>query len=141
LKAFKIDSDENQKLINIKDRGGLWTVSTCVCEIFFEFEVLFRQKTQVWSNSFDRSNFITDIMANGKVIRNFNVSCLSADMEVEKEFRMNLLEHMINLFINVRMFSHAKDIKEKHKIIKKDSRKRSLRTEMKLPKEDSNING
>ena len=38
---------------------------------------------------------------------------------------------MITLFVRVRIFSFAKSTRERHKIAKKESRKRSLRTEIK----------
>ena len=44
---------------------------------------------------------------------------------------LNLLEHVLTLFVKVRTFSYAKDIKEKHKVAKKQTKKRSLRTEIK----------
>jgi len=44
---------------------------------------------------------------------------------------MNLLEQILTLFVRLRTFSFAKDIREKHKLAKKASRKRSLRTDIK----------
>ena len=62
---------------------------------------------------------------------NFTSLCESSTTLIKKEIGHNLLEYIIVLYFRVRTFSFAKDIREKHKVAKKDSRKRSLRTEIK----------
>ena len=47
------------------------------------------------------------------------------------ELNLNLLESMLQLFVEVRMFSFARDIKEKHKVKNKKTKARSLRNEIK----------
>ena len=42
----------------------------------------------------------------------------------------NLSLSVITLYVRVRSFSFAKDVREKHKATKKESKKRSLRTEL-----------
>ena len=64
---------------------------------------------------------------------------MSTETVLDKEIRFNLLEEMIMLFIRVRTFSFAKDVRERHKVSKKESRKYSLRTEIK--KSCSNTGG
>ena len=95
--------------------------------------MMFRKQTTSFSatNCYVRSTFVKEALRKEKITSNFFSACYSEDLQVKKELRMNLLEHMISLFFNVRMFSHAKDIKEQHKIQKKESRKRALRKEMK----------
>ena len=52
---------------------------------------------------------------------------------MKSEFRINLLENILTLYIRVRAFSFAKDVREKHKAARKALRKRPppLRTEIK----------
>ena len=50
---------------------------------------------------------------------------------MKKEFRINLLDHILTLYFSVRAFSLAKDVREKHKAAHKSLRKCSLRTEIK----------
>ena len=50
---------------------------------------------------------------------------------MNKELSLNLLESMLELFVKVRMFSFAGDIKEKHKVKNKKMKARSLKTEIK----------
>ena len=56
---------------------------------------------------------------------------MSADNLVSQEIQKDVHEQMITLFVRVRTFSFAKCTRERHKIAKKESRKRSLRTEIK----------
>jgi len=55
---------------------------------------------------------------------------MPADTIVPKEVQKNL-EQIVTLFIRVRTFSFAKNTRERHKAAKRESRKRSLRSEIK----------
>ena len=57
--------------------------------------------------------------------------------QVSKEVTINLLEHLIALYIRVRIFSLDKDKRELHKIESKKKKMKSLRTEIK--KSSSNL--
>ena len=98
--------------------------------VFLECETLFRENTSGFISNLSCDHLVQEAMKNIFVISNFNAIVLSVDINVTKEFRMNLLEHILTLYFRVRSFSYAKDIREKHKAAKKDSRKRSLRTEI-----------
>ena len=65
------------------------------------------------------------------IISNYDSLCHSIEPKVNKELSLNLLESMLELFVKVRMFSFARDIKEKHKVKNKKTKARSLRTEIK----------
>ena len=74
---------------------------------------------------------VNETIKNIFVVSNFNSIALSVDTHITKEFRLNLLEHILTLFIRVRSaFSYAKDVRENHKATKRESRKRSLRKEI-----------
>ena len=61
-----------------------------------------------------------------------NYSTISCDLpHIKKEVKMNLLEHMLTLYLRVRTFSYAKDKVEQFKLLKKRSKSRALRTEIK----------
>ena len=76
-------------------------------------------------------DLVTQSLKNIKINSTFNAIILSVDIHMEKEFRINLLEHILTLYFRVRAFSFAKDVREKHKGAHKALRKRSLRTEIK----------
>ena len=75
--------------------------------------------------------FVTQSLKNITINSNFNAIILSVDIHMKKEFRINLLEHILTLYFRVRAFSFAKDVREKHRAAHKELRKRSLRTEIK----------
>ena len=56
------------------------------------------------------------MQTNSIIISNYDSLCYSTDPKVNKELSLNLLESMLELFVKVRMFSFARDIKEKHKV-------------------------
>eukprot|EP00794_Sanderia_malayensis_P011562 gene11562-12757_t len=91
LKAAK--TDVAQKLVDLKNRGGLWKVNRNAVAIF--------------------------------------KAVVAATLDIENEIAINVFETLIHLYVRVRSHSHAKDIKEKHKAMKKLSKKNSLRTEIK----------
>jgi hypothetical protein len=132
LQACKIETDCNQTLVNARDRGGLWRVNAKMIDLFEQCELLFRSKTSTFITSFSCRNFVNEIMTNTIVTSRFNSVCMSADTPIVKEIQKNVLEQIFTLFVrDVRTFSFAKNTREKYKVSKKASRKRSLRTEIK----------
>ena len=91
----------------------------------------FVQELLFFFTSLSTRDFVVDIMTNIIVRSNFNSVCMFADTLVSKEIQKNVLEQLITLFVRVRTFSFAKSTRGRHKIVKKESRKRSLRTEIK----------
>ena len=130
LHACKVEQDDTQALVNVRDRGGLWKVCKKMQDIFVECEILFRTKTSTFTSSLVCADLVTQSLKNITIISKFNAIALSVDIHMKKEFCINLLEHILTLYFRVRAFSFAKDVREKHKAAKKTSRKRSLRTEI-----------
>ena len=131
LRACQVETDVNETLVNVRDRGGLWRANPKIIDLFVQWELLFRSRTSVFFTSLSTKDFVVDIMTNIIVRSNFNSVCMSTDNLVSQEIQKNVLEQMITLFVCVRTFSFAKSTRERHKIAKKESRKRSLRTEIK----------
>jgi len=130
LHACKVETDVSQTLIDARDRGGLWKISKRMQSVFLECEKLFRKSTSGFISKLSCEVLVQEAFKNSIVISCFNALVLSVDVYIKKEFRMNLLEHILTLYFRVRSFSYAKDIREKHKAAKKESRMRSLRTEI-----------
>ena len=80
------------------------------------------------------------MQTNSIIIPNYDSLCYSTDPKVNKELSLNLLESMLELFVKVRMFSFARDIKEKHKVKNKKAKARSLRTEIKKSSRSKDFN-
>ena len=131
LHICKIDSDDSQTLIAARDRGGLWKVSKKMQDIFVECEHFSRKYTSDFRSSIMCETLVTETMKNIFVISHFNSIISSVDTTIKKEISLNLLEHILTLYFRVRSFSYAKDVRERHKRPKKDTRKRSQRKELK----------
>ena len=69
------------------------------------------------------------MLENCTIKAKFNTICYDIDPEVNSEIGINLLEQI--LFVRLRTFSFSKDVREKHKAAKKQSKKRSLRNQLK----------
>ena len=131
LKACKIESDNTQTLVNARDRGGLWRVNKNMQALFLKSECIFRSKTAQFSVKIICADIVKSMFENCVITSNFKTICYDVDPKVDTEISMNLLEQILTLFVRIRTFSFAKDVREKHKAAKKSSKKRSLRTEIK----------
>ena len=131
LQACKVDSDNTQTLVNARDRGGLWRVNKNMQALFLKSECIFRSKTAKFSVKVICSDIVKNMLENCTITSNFKTVCYDIDPKVDSEISMNLLEQILTLFVRIRTFSFAKDVREKHKAAKKSSKKRSLRTEIK----------
>ena len=99
-------------------------------DIFVECEILFRTKTSTSTSSLAWKDLVTQSLKNITINSNFN-DILSVDIHMKKEFRINLLDHILTLYFRVRAFPFAKNVREKHEAAHKALRKCSLRTEIK----------
>ena len=78
--------------------------------------------------------------ANSVIISNYDSLCYSIELKENKELSLNLLGSMLELFVKVRMFLFAREIKEKHKVKKKKMKTCSLRTEIKKSSSSKDCN-
>ena len=124
-------------LILLAGKSGLWTVTTEVFQIFCNVESYFRRSTTVTSKKIDSKKMVSDLLKNSIILYNYNVLRNQSSEQVSKEVAINLLEHLIALYIRVRIFSLVKDKRELHKMESKKKKMRSLCTEIK--KSSSNL--
>ena len=136
LLAAQTDKDEDQILNNIRDRGGLWLINEYCQNIFQISETIFREKTKRVTNKIDSHEIVENILKDSDVNSNFGYLCDNAACHVDKEVSLNLLKTIIQLYVRVRSFSHAKDIKEKYQIKNKSVKQKSLRAGLKMKKAD-----
>lgn len=139
LKGAKLsDSNlaEKQRLINVKDRGGLWALNKTAVRIFEVCEEEFFTFSQGFNRSIDVNSIVPELCKNVLVKGNFKDLCRNVDSEMDKEIQANVLEKLVQLYLCVQTHAIAKSIKEKFKIQSKDSKKKSLRTELKRANND-----
>ena len=90
-------------------------------DIFVECEILFRTKNSTYTSSLLCKDLVTQSLKNITINSNLN-DILSVDIHMKREFRINLLEHILTLYFRVRAFLFAKDVREKHKAAHKSLR-------------------
>ena len=125
-----LNDHDDLTFVNIKDRGGLWKVRPEVCKIFSVAELLFKSVCNGFVRCIGSKKMVEKLLVNAEVLTNYSNIC-SDISDVEKEIALNLLEHMLTLYIRLRSFSYAKDKVQTHRILAKRQKSRSLRTEMK----------
>ena len=91
-------------------------------DIFVECEILFRTKTSTFTSPLVCKDLVTQSLKNVTINSNF-IDILSVDIHMKKEFRINLLDHILTLYFCVRAFSFSKDVRDKHKAAPKALRK------------------
>ena len=91
-------------LTQAKYRGGLWRVTIQVFHFFCNIESYFRRSTVVISKKLTAKKSVSDLLKNPSILCNYNVLHNQAAEKVSKEVAINLLEHLIMLYIRVRIF-------------------------------------
>ena len=118
LLAVKVQ-DGQQKLVEIKNRGGLWEVHCKAVDIFKICEVEFRKMSSTFINKIDSAKLTAAVSTTPIVKTNFHFICSMAEQEIDKEISHNLLNRLLHLYMRVHSHSYAKKIKEDHKQQKK----------------------
>ena len=74
---------------------------------------------------------VSTLIKDCNILSNYTTLCDMSIEKVCKEVSLNLLEHLIMLYVRVRVFSLVKDKRELHKMEAKKKKLKSLRTEIK----------
>ena len=131
LLGAKFFQDEEQILVNVKDRGGLWKVNNDAQNILNVTEKMFRRATKNFVFKVNEVKLISEAVQDTKLRSYYDNLCQNAESSVDKETSVNLLEQILGLFIRVRSYSYALDVKEEHKANYSKVKMHSLRTELK----------
>ena len=131
LLACKEQSDlVHHTLIDARDRGGLWKIRKEIINVFQYCEEIFRINT-VNVVKIVYKELVQKMVSDCRVLSMFCSVCTGIDPKPSKELSLNLLEHIIGLFVRVRSFSYAKNVTENYNVSKNSGKKRSLRKEIK----------
>ena len=128
---------EAHRLLNARDRGGLWKPTKQVIKIFTLAEIHFHRKYAQTVHNVDCDEFVVELLQDNEIISIFSTICAEVNIKIPKEAAMNLFQDLLTLYTRVRAHSFAKDIKEKHLLAAKQQKAHSLRTELKKAQEDS----
>jgi len=122
----------HHKLIDVKNRGGLWRVKSDVIAVFQMAESYFLSVIKKeFVHKIDANHLVSLMMNDAMLLAYFSGIRKSCELNVKKENALDLLEDMLTLYIRVRSHSFAKDQQQLHKKTKGETKTRSLRTEIK----------
>ena len=124
-------NSEFDMFTRVKDRGGAWNVTNEVYEIFCHVETVFRKSTTHVTQHIDSKIMILERIENPSVLCNFIKIRNQCSEKVSKEVALNLLDHLMTLYICVCIFSLVKDKYELHKFALKRKKTKSLCTQIK----------
>ena len=132
LKAGKQESNpDSQKLVSSLNRGGLWSITKPVENIFSRTEHFFQISTSMGSTKIDIAGIAHKASSDSQVISNYQSMVSSAHLVPASHTSKNVLDCMVNMFVRVRSFSHAKDLVNAYKMKEKKSKCKALRKEIK----------
>ena len=107
----------HHRLINERDRGGLWRLKYDCINIFKSCESYFLSATKNFVSEIDCKHLVSQLLEDTFVLGCFGDMRRSAEEKVSKEISLNLLEDMLTLYIRVRSHSYAKDKQQHHKLL------------------------
>ena len=134
LAAGKLGDEKEElpehKLVNTKNRGGLWKVTAEVFEIFCISEQMFKKHTETCSNKIDGQLITKAVLEDTGVLANF--SKLKSNINyADNEITKNILEDLIHLYIKTKTFSLVRSKMDAHKLLLRKNKASSLRTGIK----------
>ena len=95
LLGAKVFHDEEQILVNEKDRGGLWKVNNDVQNILSITETMFRRATNNFVFKINEVNLISEAVQSTKLRSYYDNLCQNAEGLVDEETIVNLLEQIV----------------------------------------------
>ena len=104
LKAEKIDEDNSQRLINVKNVVGLWKVGKATQKSFEICEIAFKRKRGKFRkrHKIDIQELCASLMKDPVLLVQYHNVHGSVDPKVSKENALNLLQELILLYLRIR---------------------------------------
>eukprot|EP00111_Clytia_hemisphaerica_P002351 TCONS_00006716-protein len=106
------------KLIDVRNRGGLWKVRKGGVTLFKICETYFVSATKDFVTNIDANLLAEMMIQDPMVLSQFGTIFKSCDPQIKREVGMNLLEEMLIFYFRLRSFSYAKQQQQKHKMKK-----------------------
>ena len=134
LQSLKLAETKDDEYIHSLSRGGLWAQNEAIKSIAKMTEIMFRQylKSQKAAHlSVPTEKIVDQVLATPDVKSLWESIIAELDSQVSNECSKLALENFIKLYVQVRSFSHARDIVNKYKLKEKALKKKALRKELK----------
>ena len=134
MAAGKLGNEKQElpkhKLVNTKNRGGLWKVTAEVFEIFCIAKKIFKKHIETCFNKVDGQLRTKAVLQDTGVLANF--SKLKSNINHnDNEITKNILEDLIHLYIKTRTFLLVRSKIDAHKLLLRKNKARSIRTGIK----------
>ena len=100
----------------------MWKINGPAIQIFKIVELKFRCITKTSHNKIDSHALVKDLITNCGILSNFGKLKNESDEEVSEEISLNLLEHVMMLYIRARTFSFVQNKQQLHKIESKQKK-------------------
>ena len=138
LKTSHVRVEANQKLVNTLNHGGLWAAHGLMQDIFVCCEIEFRKLVTVQNiRKIDSKQLVETLVCDITVNSKFNHLLEKTPIKLDNYVAKDTLQKVIELFVNVRAFSHAKGIVESYKAKQHKTKSKSLRKDIKISAECS----
>lgn len=137
----KNDETESSSLMSRINRGGLWVITDNIENIFMTTEKVFRSHTtqNLSNNKIDIQSILQKSITDCTIRSNLQELCDAAELKVEKSVAKDILFSIVKLYVQIRSFSHARDILQKYKISEQKVKTKGLRKEIKRACEGDEI--
>lgn len=133
LKAGKLESMTNseQKLASALTRGGLWSITQPVQQIFFKAECYFRDfASKSDFQRLDIASITCKAISDSDILGNYKLMISNAELEPDSHVGKDVLYSIVRLYVTVRSFSFTRDIIQRYKIKAKQTKTKSLHKEI-----------
>lgn len=133
LKAGKLESMTNseQKLVSALTRGGLWSITQPVQQIFFKAECYFRDfASKSDFQRLDIASITCKAISDSDILGNYKLMISNAELEPDSHVGKDVLYSIVRLYVTVRSFSFTRDIIQRYKIKAKQTKTKSLHKEI-----------
>jgi len=132
LKAGKMESITNseRKLVSALTRGGLWSITQPVQQIFFKAECYFRDLAS--KSDFQRlgiASITCKAISDVDILGIYKLMILNVEFEADSHVGKDVLYSIVRLYVTVGSFSFTHTI-QRYKIKAKQTQTKSLRKEI-----------
>ena len=140
LKAGKLEESTHgattQKLITSLNRGGLWSITMPAQRIFVKIEFFRLLTPNINLQGINLSGITRKAITDSDILSNFDLMVADASIESGSYIRKDVLYSIVKLYVRVQAFSVSKDVIQKYKLLKKQTKTKSLCNELSRNQEE-----
>lgn len=136
---MSLKDETSDEFVSSISRGGLWVPNSTLVSICKVAELAFRKHSvNAQEKALPGEKILADVLSTPEVIDLWEGASVNCLHPLSEECLNLCLENILQLYIRVRCFSHAKDIINKYKLKEQLQKKKGLRSELKRKQTDNN---